>query len=194
MADKKDLRGRPTKSHIRDNLIELVFVLKQGYGYELYKKYVDAMYHTVFRMVNDQTEAQDIVQECFIKVFQKIGSYRGDATLGAWIKRIAINSAINALRNKKRLLEFPSDTIQDQPEEISEAEYTRWAPATIHTAIGELPFGCRSVLNMYAFEGFSHKEISEILGISESTSKTQYKRAKSLLRDVIADKYAINEF
>ena len=156
----------------------------------MYKQYIDAMYHTVLRIMNNSTDAQDVVQECFVKVFEKIHSYRGDATIGAWIKRIAINTAINALRKKKRNLEFSSD-------EISEARYAEEEDVAdnllsnkkIHDAVLNLPNGCRTVLNLYLFEGYSHKEVATILEITESTSKTQFRRAKILLRDTLKSKY-----
>jgi len=158
--------------------------------YIMYKQYIDAMYHTVLRIMNNSTDAQDVVQECFVKVFEKIHSYRGDATIGAWIKRIAINTAINALRKKKRNLEFSSD-------EISEARYAEEEDVAdnllsnkkIHDAVLNLPNGCRTVLNLYLFEGYSHKEVATILEITESTSKTQFRRAKILLRDTLKSKY-----
>ncbi|MDX1477626.1 MAG: RNA polymerase sigma factor [Saprospiraceae bacterium] len=168
---------------------ELISRVKQGdrhAQYTLYRNYVDAMYHTVIRMVNHQADAQDIVQDCFIKVFEKIGTYRSDATLGAWIKRIAINTAINTLRKRQRTLEFASDHPPEHGAEEIDDSPARLDPAMIHQAVRALPTGCRAVVNLYAFEGYSHKEIAQILDITESTSKTQYKRAKSLLRAALA--------
>ena len=155
--------------------------------YVLYKSYVDAMYHTAVRIVGNTAEAQDVVQESFIKVFDKIGSYRGEATIGAWIKRIVVNTAINASRKSKRSLEYSTD---DTPDIIDFGNNDEQIldPQIVHHAIKDLPSGCRTILNLYAFEGYSHKEISGMLEITESTSKTQYRRAKHLLKGILLEK------
>lgn len=158
--------------------------------YVLYRQYVDAMYHTVLRIMNNSTDAQDVVQECFVKVFEKINSYRGEATIGAWIKKIAINTAINALRKKKRNLEYSSDEISESKFVVEEDVADNvLSSKIIHDAVLGLPSGCRTVLNLYLFEGYSHKEVAEILNIAESTSKTQFRRAKILLRTSLKSKY-----
>ena len=170
---------------------ELVSRLLRGDAkaqYTLYSKYVDAMYHTVIRIVNDPTDAQDVVQECFIRVFQKIDTFRGDATLGAWIKRIAIHSAFNLMRKRQRNMEYATDEIErfDIEFETNDEQYG-FKPEHIHHAIKDLPSGCRAVLSLYALEGYSHKEIAGILDITESTSKTQYRRAKGLLKNTLTE-------
>ena len=130
----------------------------------------------------------------FIRVFQKIGTYRGEATLGAWIKRIAVHSAFNLMRKRKRNMEYTTDEIEMYDMNVeSENEGTSFKPEHVHHAIKELPSGCRAVLSLYALEGYSHKEIAGILDITESTSKTQYRRAKGLLRNVLSDKMKSNE-
>lgn len=162
---------------------------------DLYRKYVDAMFHTSMRILGTRHEAQDATQECFVKVFQNIGRYRGESTLGAWIKRIAVNTSINALRTKQRQLEYSTDDLSNSEEPVLEEDNRSMIePKVIHEAIKELPSGCRAVLNLYAFEGYNHREIASILEITESTSKTQYRRAKSLLRDNLKVKMTENEF
>ena len=151
------------------------------------------MYHTALRIMGNSVEAQDVVQESFVKVFAKIGSYRGEATIGAWIKRVVVNTAINAIRKNKR---NPEILVDEGPEmaEPDDTEESYWSPAMLHSAICELPDGCRTILNLYAFEGYAHKEIAELLHITESTSKTQYRRAKKLLRDLLTQEKAKNEY
>ncbi len=153
------------------------------------------MYHTSVRILGTQHEAQDATQECFVKVFQNIGRYRGESTLGAWIKRIAVNTAINALRMKQRQLEFHTDDLSNASEFAAEEVAGKSIePSIIHEAVKTLPTGCRAVLNLYAFEGYNHREIADILDITESTSKTQYRRAKSLLRETLKEKMIENGF
>lgn len=151
---------------------------------QFYDQYVKAMYHTVVRMVPSRMDAEDIVQDCFIKVFQNIGSFKGESTVGAWIKRIAVNTALNFLRKQKRVV-FTEEDPRDEQEPVFPTMPGNSRPDVrrIHHAIKKLPEGCRVVLNLYLLEGYKHKEIAQILDISESTSKSQYLRAKRLLRE-----------
>ena len=147
----------------------------------LYNKYVQAMYNIVIRIHPNSMDVEDILQESFVKVFRNLSSFSGDATLGAWIKRIVINTCLNFLRKNKRLnfiqLEPGADHIEEKEERAPAVDM-----ATIHHAIKKLPEGCRVIFSLYLLEGYQHKEIAKILEITESTSKSQYHRAKRLLR------------
>lgn len=153
----------------------------------IYKNYVEAMFHTVVRIVGNSEDAQDVTQETFIKVFQKLNSFRGEATLGAWIKRIAVNTALNFIRDKKKIFFEELNekiTISDKIE-IDEVQWQNDI-LQVHHAIKKLPDGCRVVFNLYLLEGYQHKEVADMLGISESTSKTQYRRAKRILKEILS--------
>ena len=149
--------------------------------YELYQLYHKAMYNTALRIVGDREEAEDVLQEAFISAFNNIHSYRGDATFGAWLKRITVNKALTVIRKKEREAVMLADVDQaDQVEESTvESDYS---VAEVKEAIMKLPTGFRTVLTLYLLEGYDHKEISQIMEIAESTSKTQYKRAKEKLK------------
>lgn len=148
----------------------------------LYQKYVKAMYNTVIRMVPNAMDAEDIVQDTFVKVFQKLHTFKGDATLGAWIKRITINNALNHIRKHKRVSILDLSSQPDVPAPETDPPKLPIDLKRIHQAIKQLPEGCRVVFNLRLLEGYQHKEIAEIMGITESTSKTQYRRAKQLLQ------------
>jgi len=149
--------------------------------YRLYKLYVQAMYNTCIRMVSNQYDAEDIIQESFVKAFNNLDSFRGESSFGSWLKRIVVNQSITFLRKKKQdFLEVDSLQIASEEEEENIAEID---PILIHESIKTLPEKARVVLNLYLLEGYRHKEIAEILNITESTSKSQYLRAKHLLRD-----------
>lgn len=148
----------------------------------IYDKYAKAMYHTIIRMVPYKTDAEDILQDAFIKVFQSIARFENKSTLGAWIKRICINTTLNHLRKNRptdyySIDEFP---VEMPPEEQEEG--MQYDVQTIHKAIKILPQGCRTILNLYLFEGYKHREIATALNISESTSKSQYQRGRLLLQ------------
>lgn len=166
---------------IHAKLIESACKGNQQSMYRLYKLYVQAMYNTCIRMVSNQYDAEDIIQESFVKAFNNLDSFRGDSSFGAWLKRIVINQSISFLRAKKQ--EFTDiDNLQIVSEE-EEDNIPKVDPTMIHESIKTLPEKARVVLNLYLLEGYRHKEIAEILNITESTSKSQYLRAKHLLRD-----------
>lgn len=147
----------------------------------LYDRYIQAMYHTVIRMVPDQMTAEDVLQEAFTLIFRKLASFQGTSSLGAWIKQIVVNTALSSIRKQKRMsflsVEDHLLNLAEEPE-----DYTEVPIAQIHEAIKHLPEGCRTIFNLYQMEGYQHQEIADILGITESTSKTQYRRARKLLQ------------
>ncbi|MFT6321171.1 MAG: RNA polymerase sigma-70 factor (ECF subfamily) [Granulosicoccus sp.] len=133
-------------------------------------------------MVPNKMDAEDIIQEVFVKVFQKLSEFRGESTLGAWIKRITVNTTLNFIRQRKEI-KFMENEEWDRSD-LLQAEKKidpEFSMKQVHHAIKKLPDGCRVVLNLYLLEGYQHQEIASILKITESTSKTQYRRGKQLL-------------
>jgi len=151
----------------------------------IYQLYSRSMYNVAYRIVGNEDDADDVLQESFISAFNNLDHYRGDATFGAWLKRIVINKAINVLKRKK-MEALPEDDRWDVPEEsLEEPEYEELTVERVKKAIQQLPDGYRSVLSLYLLEGYDHQEIGEILGVSESTSKSQLNRAKNKLRELL---------
>ena len=146
---------------------------------KLYAQYMPAMYNRAVRMLADREQAKDIIQEVFVLVFKDLARFRGESTIGAWIKRITINQCLNALKASSKMNFVAYEDRFDRADEKEEAP--QYDIQLVHRAIQELPEGCRTVFNLYLLEGYLHKEIAEILDISESTSKTQFRRAKKLL-------------
>ena len=149
--------------------------------YTLYKLFSRNLYNIAVRFMNNTMDADEIVQDTFITAFNKINDYRGSGAFGQWLKRITINNCISVLRQRKLYFDDleKGNPAVDSADDIEESI----DPRIVHNAIRELPDRARTILNLYALEGYKHKEIAEILGITESTSKTQYKRAKQLLLD-----------
>ncbi len=158
--------------------------------FELYRLYYKNMYNISLRIVNDTQEAEDIMQEAFFSAFENIGSYSGQVSFGAWLRRIVINRSLDAL--KKRRLDLQSideapeqevaeDTDTDKEREEAEAAETK----RIHRCIKLLPDGYRVILSLYLLEGYDHEEIAEITGITASTSRSQYTRAKNRLAEIL---------
>jgi RNA polymerase sigma-70 factor (ECF subfamily) len=144
------------------------------------------MYNVGFRIVNNTEEAEDVLQDAFISAFNNLGSYRGDSTFGAWLKRIVINKAINYL-NKRKPERMPEDERFDvkEEEDVDVLEGFPFTVEKVRAAIEALPDGYRSVLSLYLLEGYDHGEIAEILGITESTSKSQFNSAKKKLKELL---------
>jgi RNA polymerase sigma-70 factor (ECF subfamily) len=141
------------------------------------------MFNISYRITGRQEDAEDAIQEAFISAFRNLQNYRADATFGAWLKRIVINKSINVLKKRKHEL-IPEDGQWDVAELEEPGEYKEeLSIERVKTAIGELPDGYRTVLSLYLLEGYDHQEIAEILGITESTSKSQLNRAKGKLRE-----------
>jgi RNA polymerase sigma factor (sigma-70 family) len=157
--------------------------------YRLYKLYSRSMYNVCYRILGREEDAEDALQEGFISAFKNLSSYRGDATFGAWLKRIVVNKAINILKKKKHEL-MPEDENWDVAEAEEVIEYREtFTVDKVKSAIEQLPDGYRTVLTLYLIEGYDHQEIAEILRITESTSKSQLNRAKNKLKEFLTGKY-----
>lgn len=154
--------------------------------FELYRLYSKAMYNICLRMVKNEMDAEDLLQNSFTDVFTKLDSFGYQSSIGAWIKRIVINNCINFL--KKRRLQFSeldertsaSTLVENNP--VSDQGFK---VKQVNEALLQLPDGYRVVFTLYLMEGYDHKEIAEILDISEATSKSQYSRAKAKLRQLL---------
>lgn len=141
------------------------------------------MFNVSYRITGSFDDAEDALQEAFISAFRNLDAYRGDATFGGWLKRIVVNKSINLLKQRKHEA-IPENENWDVAETVAEGEYMEGLSVEkVRDAIQQLPDGYRTVLSLYLLEGYDHQEIAEILGISESTSKSQLNRAKGKLRE-----------
>lgn len=155
--------------------------------FRLYRLYLPAMYNTCIRIVVNQFEAEDIIQESFIAAFSRINEFREESTFGAWLKRIVINKSLNHMRSKKvSFVDY--ETIQAEDTDSEADDFPEIPMEVIHEGIKSLPEKARVVFNLYLLEGYMHREIAEMLGISESTSRSQYLRAKYLLKNILVKK------
>lgn len=152
---------------------------------QLYDKYAPQMLSVCRRYVRSLEDAEEVLSNAFIKVFNKIDQYSGEGALGGWIRRIIINESLNFIRYQKNLFveveeenhkDFSTTDFQDQ----MDADY-------LLAMIGQLPLGYRTVFNLYGIEGYSHQEIGEMLGISENTSKSQLSKARKHLQQRLGE-------
>lgn len=153
---------------------------------QLYLQYADALYNVCVRILQHPAEAEDALQEAFIKIFNNIQQYRNESSIGSWMKQIVTNTCLNILRKKKLVLdELVDDISENENERENEHDYSI---EDIKKAIEELPQGYRVVFNLFMFEEYTHKQIAEMLEISESTAKSQLFKAKRKLKEILLQK------
>ncbi|MEY4876615.1 MAG: hypothetical protein RL708_1764 [Bacteroidota bacterium] len=152
---------------------------------ELFDRFSPRMLGVCYRYTKSIQEAEDVLQDVFIKVFQNLQYFKGDGSLEGWIRKIAINTSLNHLKKNKRIsaeLEIDSAKKVEGPVDLSIENYDS---KLIWASIESLPEGYRVILNMFAVEGYSHKEIADQLGIAEGTSRSQFLRAKAHLKKLL---------
>ncbi len=157
---------------------------------ELYNTYSRRMMGVCLRYVADRETARDLLQEGFVKVFSHIASFYGSGSFEGWMRKIFVNCALEYLRKADVLREAAelSDTAGMKLQDRTFDPSSEWSAAELMQLIHELPSGARTVFNLFAIEGYSHREISEMLQISENASRTQLVRAKQILQRRISEK------
>lgn len=143
------------------------------------------MFNICYRITNDRDDAEDVLQESFVSAFKNLSSYNGTASFGAWLKRIVINKSLNFIKkNKVEVVPIEDRDRYEIADTEQEYEFLH-SVEDVKKAIELLPDGYRLVFSLYLLEGYDHREIAEILDITESTSKSQYNRSKKKLREIL---------
>jgi RNA polymerase sigma-70 factor (ECF subfamily) len=171
---------------LHQEIIDLCAEGNEKAQFHLYKLYYRAMYSVSLRIVNNEVEAEDIMQEAFLSAFRKIKTYKGEVSFGSWLKKIVVNRSLDYLKKRKVYFEEINERITEMPDYQMETKDVD--VNAVKKAIMELPDGYRVVLSLYLIEGYDHEEISEILGISNSASRTQLLRAKNKLKELLKGK------
>jgi RNA polymerase sigma factor (sigma-70 family) len=160
---------------------------------ELYNRYSPKMLAVCYRFAHKREDAEDMLQEGFIKVFSQIHTFQNKGAFEGWIRRIMVHTCINNLKKNKRFNESVdiayANTVQVREESVPSIVQAK----QVVECIRMLPMGYRTVLNLYAIEGYSHKEIAEMLDIEESTSRSQYTRSKQMLEEILIRKKIIQK-
>ncbi len=155
---------------------------------QLYNQYCNGMYIVAKRFLKDAADAEDAVQEAFIKAFEKLHQFEAEVTFGAWLKRIVVNTCIDVLKSKKHQLVELNEVhlkVVDTPKNDKWLVEDTVTLNDVKAAIGKLPDKYQYVVMLYLIEGYDHQEISEILGISEVASRTQLSRGKTKLQTLL---------
>jgi len=178
-----------------ENLVEIISRCKQNDSKAqelLFNSYSKSLLGICCRYIKNRDDAEDVLQDSFIKIFLNVNQYRGEGNFEGWMKRITVNTALSFLKEKQKIRFETADKlyIVDEPEtEVDndiKAEY-------ILECLNELPMGYRTIFNLYLVEGFSHKEIADQLGIKEATSRSQYSKARQYLIELINKKEEIKQ-
>ena len=180
------------------NLIRACRRGDQGAQFEVYKLYYKAMFNTAFRIMGDSFEAEDIMQEAFLKAFSKLDSFKEEAAFGSWLKRIVINLSLTEVKKKNRHQDVKLEVVeykledQDATQGMSEEDYSSVKVKEVLSSIEKLKENYRIILNLSLIEGFDNEEIAEILNISNENCRTTISRAKSKLRSLLMTSRTIN--
>lgn len=156
----------------------------------LYNRYAPRMLGVCMRYLPRQEEAEDVMQEAFIRIFDKLASFRGEASLQTWMTRIMVNFALNHLRSRRQLVPMDEEEVEQSLAFGVQPAYHSLDADAVMKAIQQLPAGYRTVINLFSIEGYSHAEIGQMLGITESTSRSQFTRARQLLEKKL---HSLNE-
>jgi len=153
--------------------------------FEIYRLYYKSMYNSSLRIVSVPEEAEDIMQESFLTAFRNLKTYSGEVSFGAWLKKIVINRSLDALRKRKVVFEelHAELPVANEPE----PEVESITVEEVKSAINSLSDGYRIILSLILLEGYDHEEVSEILGIKNVTSRTQFSRARQRLKEILTE-------
>ncbi|HEY0744625.1 MAG TPA: sigma-70 family RNA polymerase sigma factor [Chryseosolibacter sp.] len=169
-----------------DELIKGCLKRDRNAQQQLYDLYASKMYAICFRYVRNAMEAEDVLVMAFTKIFDRIDQFKGEGSFEGWIRRVMVNEALTHLR-KSRAMYVETELEQADREPDYDRLSDHLEAEDLHKMIQELPPGYRVVFNMYAIDGYSHKEIAEQLGISENTSKSQLSRARTYLQKILLE-------
>ena len=164
-------------------LVERIRKKDQQAMSQLYQMYVKELSSVCYRYVPDEDDAKDVLQNSFIKIFTSVTAikYQNEKAFKGWMMKIVANEALSFLKNRKKVLLVEQDIGQEEEEQQEDPDLEQISSDELHRLISELPAGYRMVVNLYVFEGYSHKLIAELLNISEHTSASQFYYAKKLL-------------
>ena len=166
---------------------------------QLYTQFASKLFVTAMRYMKNKADAEDVLQDSFIKIYQKLNAFRFDCPLEAWLRKIVVNTALKALQNQPNWTQHTDSQLISNEIEQEDFTLSGFQFDQLMEIVQSLPDGCRTIFNLYAIEGYQHNEIAEMLGVSEGTSKSQYSRAKILLQaklkkiDVLKTPQARNE-
>lgn len=149
---------------------------------QLYERFASKLFATTMRYMKNRSDAEDVLQDSFIKIYQKIDSFRFDCPLEAWLRKIVVNTALKQLQSQPNYMQHTDNQLISDEIEQDEFTLSGFEFEQLMEIVQSLPDGCRTIFNLYVIEGYQHNEIAAMLGVTEGTSKSQYSRARNLLQ------------
>jgi RNA polymerase sigma factor (sigma-70 family) len=178
------------QQHKDQDLVSGILQGSPAHQKALYQQYSVPMFRVLLRFARDKAEAEDMLQDGFIRVYRDLAQFRGEGALGGWIRRIMVNTALSHLRKQKDFLQSTADYNGLENRSSGDDDFASHLDAErLLKLLQKLPPGYRTVFNLYAIEGYSHEEISEELGISIGTSKSQLFKAREYLKKMLDKSY-----
>ena len=174
------------------NLIESCIHNNAAAQRELYNRFSGLMFAICFRYANTKEDAEDMLQDGFVKIFTRIITYENKGNFQGWMKKIMVNTCINHLQKNRKFSEIINIETQQNLEFKEESISSKLLGKQVMQCLLMMPIGYRTVINLYAIEGYNHKEIGDMLNISEATSRSQYVRGKAVLESILIDKKIIH--
>ena len=184
----------PKSENIHQGLIDKCRLNDKKAQFEIYKLYYKQMYNTSLRILNNTSEAEDIMQDSFLDAFRKLDNYKGDGSFGGWLRSIVVNNSLDALKKRKETLSFEDSKIEIASETDDYIENVEYQVEEIKKGIGLLAEEHRVIISLFLFEGYDHEEIAQILNISNNASRTRFSRAKSKLLKLLSEQRTIKMF
>ena len=186
-----------TTGDVRNADLELAGRIRSGDGtaFEtLYQQHAPRLYNRAYRMAGTATDADDLLQDIFLLAYRKVGSFRGESSLGTWLSRLAMNHCLDVLRSRQARQGQQTDSLDEEGAAPPAAAPVVGAVSRIdlERAIGQLPQACRAAFLLHDVEGFGHQEVGTILGISEGTSKSQVHKARLRIRAYLTQPRAVS--
>ncbi len=160
---------------------------------QLYELYYKAMFNTAYRIVNDIDDAEDVMQEAFVKAFGKINTYKEQAKLGAWLKRIVVNEAMQWIRKNKKYVAYGLEVLDTKVYEEKDEELPKADVHSLLKALSELKDNYRIIISLYFIEGYDFEEICEVMNISYANARTMLSRAKQKLKQKLIKEYGFTK-
>ena len=151
----------------------------------IYRQHSSRIYTLACRMAGSPEDGEDLLQEIFLQAYRKLGGFKGDSTLGTWLYRLALNHCLDYVRSRQAKMKKATDSLDAQPGDPAARRDTPIARLDLDRALERLPDGCREAFVLHDVEGYDHKEVAELLGIAEGTSKSQVFKARLKLRALL---------
>jgi RNA polymerase sigma-70 factor (ECF subfamily) len=181
--NKTETKNKPPMLHI--DVVEKCKANDRGAQLQLYRQYCDGMYIVAMRFLKNEADAEDALQEAFIKAFQKLHQFKGEVTFGAWLKRIVVHTCIDYLKAKQKHLVVLDDGYMHPVDDADWLVEDTIGVKEVRNAVEQLPTKYRYVVMMFLLEGYDHQEISSVLDIQEATCRTRLARGKAQLKELL---------